>query len=56
MEVLLQPRFRFRLHRLLTAAVLTLVIVLPGLHLPSIRRAPLCAAVYLLFPLASTLR
>ena len=51
-ESLLQPRFRFRLHRLLTAAVLTLVIVLPGLHLPSIRRAPLCAAVYLLFPLA----
>ena len=51
-EVLLQPRFRFRLHRLLTATVLTLVIVLPGLHLPSIRRAPLCAAVYLLFPLA----
>ena len=51
-EALLQPRFRFRLHRLLTAAVLTLVIVLPGLHLPSALRAPLCAAVYLLLPFA----
>lgn len=51
-EALLQPRFRFRLHRLLIAAALTLVIVLPGLRLPSTLRTPLCAAAYLLLPFA----
>ena len=51
-EALLQPRFHFRLHRLLTAAALTFMIVLPGLRLPSALRAPLCATVYLLLPFA----
>ena len=51
-ETLLQPRFRFRLHRLLTAAVLAVVIILPGLQLPSNLRVPLCAAMYLLLPFA----
>ena len=36
METLLQPRFHFRLHRLATAAVLAVLIILPGLRLPSI--------------------
>ena len=51
-ESLLQPRFRFRLHRLLTAAILTAVIILPGLQLPSSLRVKLCAAMYLLLPFA----
>ena len=52
LETLLVPRFRFRLHRLLTAAVLAIVIILPGLRLPTAVRTPLCAAVYLLLPFA----
>lgn len=52
LETLLLPRFRFRLHRLLTAAVLAVVIILPGLRLPTAVRTPLCAAVYLLLPFA----
>ena len=43
-ESLLVPRLRFRLHRLLTAALLACAIILPGLRLPSGQRVLLCAA------------
>ena len=49
-EALLQPRFRFRLHRLLTAAILSAAILLPGLHMLPSQRMPLCVALYLLTP------
>lgn len=52
METLLQPRFHFRLHRLATAAVLAVLIILPGLRLPSSQRVLLSATVYLLLPFA----
>ena len=51
-ESLLVPRLRFRLHRLLTAALLACAIILPGLRLPSGQRVLLCAALYLLLPFA----
>lgn len=51
-ETLLQPRFHFRLHRLATAAVLAVLIILPGLRLPSGRRVLLSTTVYLLLPFA----
>ena len=49
-ETLLQPRFRFRLHQLLIAAVLAAVIIPAGLHLSPDRRVLLCAAAYLAMP------
>ena len=50
-ETLLQPRFRFRLHRLLIAAVLAAIIIPVGMRLRPDLRILLCAAAYLAMPL-----
>ena len=50
-ETLLQPRFHFRLHRLVIAAIMAAIIILPGLHLPPEQRVLLSAAAYLVMPL-----